>query len=449
MMRTSLCANALIAAIALCLAADSAGAQVGIQGTYSWWTFQNPPAAGFITAESRISPSNVPAAGPGQVPPWLYYSWYFTLVDGDGAYIGIQKDPQVPPANKKAIFSMWGATAAICSPVEGAICQPFTGEGEGYQTLIPYNWVAGHRYRVRVRQISTGSAGDWWAGQIKDETTGVTTLIGKIRVPPVYRRINSWSVHFVEWYGPRPDTCGELPESTVYVFRPRAGNGTYATGPDNTFGTGECPSTIKNYRGNWARHHNGGRPRAFADVPLNHWAWLWIEELYATGVTSGCGTNPRTYCPSSELSRQALATYLLKARFGKNYTPPPATGLFADVPVSSPFAPWIEDLVNRGIAAGCDASPPRFCPTQAVTRQQMAVLLLRARFGGGYTPPPATGQFVDVPVSSPFARWIEDFANRGITSGCDASPPRFCPGLAALRAQTAVYLVEAFGLRVP
>jgi hypothetical protein len=71
-----------------------------------------------------------------------------------------------------------------------------------------------------------------------------------------------------------------------------------------------------------------------------------------------------------------MAVLLLRTRYGSAYTPPPATGIFADVPMSSPMAPWIEDLYNRGITAGCVGND--FCPSSPVTRAQMAVFLATA-----------------------------------------------------------------------
>jgi hypothetical protein len=43
------------------------------------------------------------------------------------------------------------------------------------------------------------------------------------------------------------------------------------------------------------------------------------------------------------------------------------------VPCSSGFAPWIEELVDRGITAGCGGG--NYCPALPVTREQMAVFL--------------------------------------------------------------------------
>ena len=54
---------------------------------------------------------------------------------------------------------------------------------------------------------------------------------------------------------------------------------------------------------------------------------------------------------------------------------PPActTPVFADVPASSPFCRWIEELVRRGVVTGCGGD--NYCPTADVTREQMSVFL--------------------------------------------------------------------------
>lgn len=60
--------------------------------------------------------------------------------------------------------------------------------------------------------------------------------------------------------------------------------------------------------------------------------------------------------------------------------PPACSGLFEDVPCSSPFAGWIEDLVNREITSGCAVEPLRYCPANGVLRGQIAAFLV-ATFG--------------------------------------------------------------------
>ena len=72
-----------------------------------------------------------------------------------------------------------------------------------------------------------------------------------------------------------------------------------------------------------------------------------------------------------------MSAFLLKELNGAGYVPPPAVGLFGDVPQDSLFAAWIEDLYNRGITAGCSTSPLLYCPTNPNTRAQMAVFLTK------------------------------------------------------------------------
>jgi hypothetical protein len=76
----------------------------------------------------------------------------------------------------------------------------------------------------------------------------------------------------------------------------------------------------------------------------------------------------------------------------------------------------------------------------------MAVFLLRAEHGSGFTPPPATGIFDDVPVSHWAAAWIEQLFNEEITSGCSSNPLLYCPDDTVTRAEMAVFLVRTFGL---
>jgi hypothetical protein len=52
--------------------------------------------------------------------------------------------------------------------------------------------------------------------------------------------------------------------------------------------------------------------------------------------------------------------------------------MFNDVPASNPFCPFIEELSRRGITGGCGGG--NFCPGDPVTRQQMAVFLVKGIF---------------------------------------------------------------------
>ncbi len=100
----------------------------------------------------------------------------------------------------------------------------------------------------------------------------------------------------------------------------------------------------------------------FSDVWTEHWARRFVESLYHAGVTSGCAVEPLRYCPENQVLREQMAVFLLKADEGAGWLPPPATGVFDDVPVSSPYAAWIEALVTRGITVGC--GPDLYCPDE-------------------------------------------------------------------------------------
>jgi streptogramin lyase len=151
------------------------------------------------------------------------------------------------------------------------------------------------------------------------------------------------------------------------------------------------------------------------------------------------------YCPTTSVTRAQMAVFLMKSKLGATETPPPAAGtVFADVPANNPFAPWIEQLAGFQITGGCGGG--NYCPNNPVTRAQMAVFLLKAEHGTAYTPPNCTGIFPDVTCPSQFANWIEQLSAEGITGGCGGDD--YCPGNPNTRGQMAVFLVKTFGFKL-
>ncbi len=184
----------------------------------------------------------------------------------------------------------------------------------------------------------------------------------------------------------------------------------------------------------------------FTDVPDSYWAWNYIERLYDAGITSGCNSTPLQYCPETIVTRDQMAVFLLRGKHTSSYAPPTAAGVFEDVPTDYWAADWIEQLAVEGITSGCNTSPKQYCPTTPVTRDQMAVFLLKAKHGSNYAPPAATGVFEDVPASYWAASWIEQLAAEGVTSGCSVTPKLYCPNTPVTRDQMAVFLVRNFNL---
>jgi hypothetical protein len=186
----------------------------------------------------------------------------------------------------------------------------------------------------------------------------------------------------------------------------------------------------------------------FIDVPPSHPYFTYVETLAANSVTGGCLTVPSRYCPDAPVTRAEMAVFLLKSKYGAGHVPPAATGtVFADVHVGDFAAAWIEELYSLGITSGCLTGPLRYCPGASVTREQMAVFLLRTLNGSSYAPPDATGIFADVPTDNQYAPWIERLYGLGVTSGCLTGPLRYCPGNPASRGEMAVFLVRTFNLQ--
>ncbi|HSN85467.1 MAG TPA: S-layer homology domain-containing protein, partial [Thermoanaerobaculia bacterium] len=115
----------------------------------------------------------------------------------------------------------------------------------------------------------------------------------------------------------------------------------------------------------------------FNDVPANHWAGAYIEQLYKDGITKGCSTG--FYCPGDLVKRSEMAVFLTRNEHGSAFVPPPATGtIFADVPASYWAAPYVEQIYHDGVTSGCATNPTRYCPEDYVSRDQMAAFLARS-----------------------------------------------------------------------
>ena len=186
----------------------------------------------------------------------------------------------------------------------------------------------------------------------------------------------------------------------------------------------------------------------FNDVPDSHWAADWIYRLHDSGITTGCSLEPPLYCPEDSVTRAQMAVFLERGiNLGvPGYIPPAGTGLlFNDVPLTYWAVDWIEELYADQITVGCDTNPLRYCPDLFVTRAEMAVFLLRAKHGAGYTPPDvvSTG-FTDVPSIYWAADWIAQLKNEGITTG--VTPTTFNPEGLVTRAEMAAFLVRTFNL---
>lgn len=161
------------------------------------------------------------------------------------------------------------------------------------------------------------------------------------------------------------------------------------------------------------------------------------------GVDAGVDGGPvvlGTFCPSDPTSRAQFA------RFAVRYLRPdfdPSAwiyrGTFSDVPSTHVFAAEIEQLAADGITAGC-GDGTTFCPNDPVLRSQASVFVTRILRGPSFTPPPASGDYSDVPSGAFYAPHAEYLGDQGIMNGCGATT--FCPTDPLTRQQTAVVFVR-------
>jgi hypothetical protein len=109
---------------------------------------------------------------------------------------------------------------------------------------------------------------------------------------------------------------------------------------------------------------------------------------------------------------------------------------FVDVPFDHPASAAIESLQADGVLIACSASPRRYCPWDAVTRADAAVMAARLR-GSALESIPDVPSFDDLPAD----RWDADSValawSLGWLPACSEAPLRFCPETPLTRSEAA------------
>ncbi|MDE7244370.1 MAG: S-layer homology domain-containing protein [Oscillospiraceae bacterium] len=167
----------------------------------------------------------------------------------------------------------------------------------------------------------------------------------------------------------------------------------------------------------------------FSDVAGNAWYAEAVEYVSDNGLMSG--TTATTFEPTATTSRAMLVTVLYR----QAGSPTPAqTSHFTDVAAGS----WYSNAVSWAAANNIvDGYPDgRFCPTDPVTRQQLAVILWRS---AGQPEPETSETFADQSAISSYAvsaiAWAKE---NNIVSGKNGN--LFDPAGQATRAETAAIL---------
>ena len=195
-------------------------------------------------------------------------------------------------------------------------------------------------------------------------------------------------------------------------------------GPDNVFGYGRLnlPSQV------------------FVDVPLQNWAFYYINAIYNAHITKGYGDG--RYGPEDLVNREQMAAFIVRAREGE----PPldycdSGSLFPDVTPDMWSCRYIKRLKELAITTGYGDG--RYGPYYFVPREQMAAFLVRAVEGE----PPldycySGSPFPDVTPDMWSCRYIKRLKELAITTGYGDG--RYGPYYFATRSQMAAFLTRAF-----
>jgi hypothetical protein len=147
-----------------------------------------------------------------------------------------------------------------------------------------------------------------------------------------------------------------------------------------------------------------GTAQVFADVSPADYYFDAVNLLATKGITHGCSTTD--YCPAENVTRAEMAIFIVRAIIGSdNFTYNPAP-YFNDVPATAFGFAWIQEMYELGITTGCGGGD--YCPNSDVTRAQMAVFIIRMRYGAtaSFDYPP-TPYFTDVLAGEFAFPWIQ------------------------------------------
>ena len=201
--------------------------------------------------------------------------------------------------------------------------------------------------------------------------------------------------------------------------------------------TAEDGETVKTYTITVKRLNS---EQTFPDVPPDHPFFTKIEALAESGIAEGYDDGK--FRPTSNITRMAMAAFLVRGLELEGKHEVPAEPTFPDVPIDHPFYEEIGLLAASGITEGYDDGT--FRPSANVTRMAMAAFLSRALELDQDYEGPTQSTFSDVSSDHPFYVEIELLAASGIAEGYDDGT--FRPSANVTRMAMAAFLFRGLEL---
>jgi len=130
--------------------------------------------------------------------------------------------------------------------------------------------------------------------------------------------------------------------------------------------------------------------KSFGDIG-NHWAKRTIEIMAARQIASGVGNGQ--FAPNARMTRAEFAVLLTRVLRLGDASAAAASTPFRDVKTDAWYAAGVRQAASAGLIVGDSGC---FHPDQPITRQEMAVMIMRAyRLAGGAESSAAAGAFTD------------------------------------------------------
>jgi hypothetical protein len=177
----------------------------------------------------------------------------------------------------------------------------------------------------------------------------------------------------------------------------------------------------------------------FNDVAASHPFSNYVSLIKNNGITAGCTTVQ--YCPDASTTRGQMAVFIIRGLLRTDQFSYASVPYFEDVPASHPSFRYVQKMKELGITGGCSTTPARYCADDPVSRAQMAVFLIRSKYGDSF-PFTQAPYFSDVTGANSEFAYVQKLRDLGITSGCSAT--EYCGSASTTRAQMASFLVRTF-----
>lgn len=172
--------------------------------------------------------------------------------------------------------------------------------------------------------------------------------------------------------------------------------------------------------------------KTFADVPAGHWAAKALQTLSAKHIIQG--VSETQFAPNRQTTRAEFAALLVRMlELGEAS----ATIPFADVPANEWYAKDVASAYYAGLVTG--VTPSTFQPNAVITREQMALMLVRAYELAAGSAAAGNVNAPDFKDAQQISGWARTGVNQAVAIGLmqGKGEGRFAPGSHTTRAETA------------